>query len=248
MRRTLIALLPPSPSAPAAATTSRATRATPGRPGDPDRDNRDNRHDHDLRGAAVRARGRSAPASTGRPQRDREPREPGRRGVPLVVNSGGAGVLYGFRRVRRPLRQVEGPGLRGQLGPEDRGDGRHRAGLLPGKTRRSRTRRPPAKVRRCAGRGAAPPRPGGISQPARDLDAYAAPATEGLALMMRFSANILDVREDGHRGAQAMELLGELDAASAPALRERLAEVATARQRPARDRPEPPRLHRPHPA
>jgi anti-sigma B factor antagonist len=45
--------------------------------------------------------------------------------------------------------------------------------------------------------------------------------------MMRFSANILDVREDGHRGAQAMELLGELDAASAPALRERLAEVAT---------------------
>jgi len=44
---------------------------------------------------------------------------------------------------------------------------------------------------------------------------------------MRFVANILDVEEDHNSGAQAMELTGELDAASAPALRERLAEVAT---------------------
>jgi anti-sigma B factor antagonist len=44
---------------------------------------------------------------------------------------------------------------------------------------------------------------------------------------MRFAANILDVREDREDGAQALELSGELDAASAPALRERLAEVAT---------------------
>ena len=44
---------------------------------------------------------------------------------------------------------------------------------------------------------------------------------------MRFAANILDVREDRDHGAQALELSGELDAASAPALRERLAEVAT---------------------
>jgi anti-anti-sigma factor len=44
---------------------------------------------------------------------------------------------------------------------------------------------------------------------------------------MRFAANILDVREDRNGGAQALELSGELDAASAPALRERLVEVAT---------------------
>jgi anti-anti-sigma factor len=44
---------------------------------------------------------------------------------------------------------------------------------------------------------------------------------------MRFAANILDVREGSDGGAQALELSGELDAASAPALRERLAEVAT---------------------
>jgi anti-sigma B factor antagonist len=44
---------------------------------------------------------------------------------------------------------------------------------------------------------------------------------------MRFAANILDVREDVDNGAQALELSGELDAASAPALRERLAEIAT---------------------
>jgi anti-sigma B factor antagonist len=44
---------------------------------------------------------------------------------------------------------------------------------------------------------------------------------------MRFAANILNVREDGDHSAQALELSGELDAASAPALRERLAEVAT---------------------
>jgi anti-sigma B factor antagonist len=44
---------------------------------------------------------------------------------------------------------------------------------------------------------------------------------------MRFAANILDVREDRTDGAQVLELSGELDAASAPALRERLAEVAT---------------------
>jgi anti-sigma B factor antagonist len=44
---------------------------------------------------------------------------------------------------------------------------------------------------------------------------------------MRFAANILDVREGRDHGAQALELSGELDAASAPALRERLAEVAT---------------------
>src|SRR3954452_18601933 len=44
---------------------------------------------------------------------------------------------------------------------------------------------------------------------------------------MRFAANILDVREDRTDGAQVLELSGELDAASAPALRERLAEGAT---------------------
>jgi anti-sigma B factor antagonist len=44
---------------------------------------------------------------------------------------------------------------------------------------------------------------------------------------MRFAANILDVRVGRENGAQALELSGELDAASAPALRERLAEVAT---------------------
>jgi len=44
---------------------------------------------------------------------------------------------------------------------------------------------------------------------------------------MRFAANILDVREGREDGAQALELSGELDTASAPALRERLAEVAT---------------------
>jgi anti-sigma B factor antagonist len=44
---------------------------------------------------------------------------------------------------------------------------------------------------------------------------------------MRFAANILDVRENREDGAQVLELSGELDAASAPALRERLAEVAT---------------------
>ncbi|HEY1359351.1 MAG TPA: STAS domain-containing protein [Thermoleophilaceae bacterium] len=44
---------------------------------------------------------------------------------------------------------------------------------------------------------------------------------------MRFAAHILDVKEDRMSAAQALELTGELDAASAPALRERLAEVAT---------------------
>jgi anti-sigma B factor antagonist len=44
---------------------------------------------------------------------------------------------------------------------------------------------------------------------------------------MRFAANILDVRVGRENGAQALELSGELDAASAPAVRERLAEVAT---------------------
>jgi anti-sigma B factor antagonist len=44
---------------------------------------------------------------------------------------------------------------------------------------------------------------------------------------MRFAANILDVREGRLDGAQVLEVSGELDAASAPALRERLAEVAT---------------------
>jgi anti-anti-sigma factor len=44
---------------------------------------------------------------------------------------------------------------------------------------------------------------------------------------LRFAANILDVREDRKADAQALELSGELDAASAPALRERLAEIAT---------------------
>ena len=44
---------------------------------------------------------------------------------------------------------------------------------------------------------------------------------------MRFAANILDVREGLQEGAQVLEVSGELDAASAPALRERLAEVAT---------------------
>lgn len=44
---------------------------------------------------------------------------------------------------------------------------------------------------------------------------------------MRFAANILDVHEDDDHGAQALELSGELDVASAPALRERLAEIAT---------------------
>ena len=44
---------------------------------------------------------------------------------------------------------------------------------------------------------------------------------------MRFAAHILDVKEDHTSGAQTLELSGELDAASAPALRERLAEVAT---------------------
>src|SRR5919197_6645298 len=44
---------------------------------------------------------------------------------------------------------------------------------------------------------------------------------------MRFAANILDVREDRDHSAQVLEVSGELDAASAPALRERLAEVAT---------------------
>jgi anti-sigma B factor antagonist len=44
---------------------------------------------------------------------------------------------------------------------------------------------------------------------------------------LRFAANILDVKEGRGDGAQALELVGELDVASAPALRERLAEVAT---------------------
>ncbi len=44
---------------------------------------------------------------------------------------------------------------------------------------------------------------------------------------MRFAAHILDVKEDHRGAAQLLELTGELDAASAPALRERLAEVAT---------------------
>jgi anti-sigma B factor antagonist len=44
---------------------------------------------------------------------------------------------------------------------------------------------------------------------------------------MRLVANILDVREGRLDGAQVLELSGELDASSAPALRERLAEVAT---------------------
>jgi anti-sigma B factor antagonist len=44
---------------------------------------------------------------------------------------------------------------------------------------------------------------------------------------MRFAANILDFRAGNKDGAQALELSGELDAASAPALRERMAEVAT---------------------
>jgi len=44
---------------------------------------------------------------------------------------------------------------------------------------------------------------------------------------MRFAANILAVKEDRKSGGQTLELTGELDAASAPALRERLAEVAT---------------------
>jgi anti-anti-sigma factor len=44
---------------------------------------------------------------------------------------------------------------------------------------------------------------------------------------MRFAAHILDVKENGRSGGQALELAGELDAASAPALRERLAEIAT---------------------
>lgn len=48
-----------------------------------------------------------------------------------------------------------------------------------------------------------------------------------LPAQMRFAANILDAREGREDGAQALELSGELDAASAPALRERLAEVAT---------------------
>jgi anti-sigma B factor antagonist len=46
-------------------------------------------------------------------------------------------------------------------------------------------------------------------------------------LTVRFTANILDVKEGREDGAQALELVGELDVASAPALRERLAEVAT---------------------
>lgn len=44
---------------------------------------------------------------------------------------------------------------------------------------------------------------------------------------MRFAANILEVKEHLNGGAQALVLTGELDAASAPALRERMAEVAT---------------------
>jgi anti-sigma B factor antagonist len=44
---------------------------------------------------------------------------------------------------------------------------------------------------------------------------------------MRFAANILDGEEHHNSGAQALELTGELDVASAPALRERLAEIAT---------------------
>src|SRR5215212_8511694 len=44
---------------------------------------------------------------------------------------------------------------------------------------------------------------------------------------MRFAANIWDVKETGRSAGQALELVGELDAASAPALRERLAEIAT---------------------
>jgi anti-sigma B factor antagonist len=41
------------------------------------------------------------------------------------------------------------------------------------------------------------------------------------------AANILNVRDGRDGGAQALELSGELDAGSAPVLRERLAEVAT---------------------
>jgi anti-anti-sigma factor len=43
---------------------------------------------------------------------------------------------------------------------------------------------------------------------------------------VRSTANILNIKEGREDGAQALELVGELDVASAPALRERLAEVA----------------------
>lgn len=61
----------------------------------------------------------------------------------------------------------------------------------------------------------------------RSPDARPSCGPDNQTPIVRFVANILDVREGHEDGARVLDLSGELDAASAPALRERLAELAT---------------------